>query len=221
MGKLGGVLKVPRKTHAKKDAAKATEFQQTLCEKLRSLSVDGGRPVRIWVADEHRYGLIPVVRKCWTLRGLRPTAPYQTKYEWGYLYSALEVDGANAAEFLCLPEVNLSMSTLFLRQLVARDPQAEHVVIWDQAGFHPRAGDPSVPAHVHLLPLPPYSPELNPVEVLGDLIKDRLGNSLWTTLDAMDEAIGEELRPIYETAERVRKLVSHPWLIDQVNATGT
>jgi hypothetical protein len=34
--------------------------------------------VRIWVADEHRYGLIPVVRKCWTLPGERPTAPYHT-----------------------------------------------------------------------------------------------------------------------------------------------
>ena len=42
--------------------------------------------VRIWVADEHRYGLIPVVRSCWSLRGLRPVAPYQTKYEWSYLY---------------------------------------------------------------------------------------------------------------------------------------
>jgi transposase len=219
LGKLGGVLKVPRKTHAKKDAAKSVEFQQTLCEKLKKLNMDGGRPVRIWVADEHRYGLISVVRKCWTLRGLRPTAPYQTKYEWGYLYSALEVDGANASEFLCLPEVNLSMSTLFLQQLVARDPNAEHVVIWDQAGFHPRSGDPTVPAHVHLLPLPPYSPELNPVEAIGDLIKDRLGNTLWATLDAMDEAIGEELRPLYETAERVRRMVSHPWLIFQVNAT--
>ena len=218
LGKLGGVLKVPRKTHAKKDAAKSAEFQQTLCVKLKSLNVDGGRRVRIWVADEHRYGLIPVVRKCWTLRGFRPTAPYQTKYEWGYLYSALEVDGANAAEFLCLPEVNLTMSTLFLQRLVKRDPSAEHVVIWDQAGFHPRPGDPAIPAHVHLLPLPPYSPELNPVEALGDLIKDRIGNTLWATLDDMDEAIGEEIRPIYETAERVRRLVSHPWLIDQLNA---
>jgi len=75
LGKLGGVLKVPRKTHAKKDAAKAAEFQQQLCAKLRNLSVAGGKPVRIWVTDEHRYGLIPVVRKCWTLRGERPTAP--------------------------------------------------------------------------------------------------------------------------------------------------
>lgn len=221
LGKLGGVLKVPRKTHAKKDAAKAIEFQQTLCDKLKNLNVAGGRPVRLWVADEHRYGLIPVVRKCWTLRGLRPTAPYQTKYEWGYLYTALEVDNANACEFLCMPEVNLVMSRLFLQRLVDRDPHAEHVVIWDQAGFHPRPGDPLVPAHVHLVPLPPYSPELNPVEAIGDVIKDRLGNTLWSTLEAIEEALGEELRPIYESAERVRRLVSHPWLILQANVTET
>ncbi len=92
LGKLGGVLKVPRKTHAAKDAAPNTEFQQTLCARLKNLSVAGGKPVRIWVVDEHRYGLIPVVRRCWSLRGLRPVAPYRTKYEWSYLYSALEVD---------------------------------------------------------------------------------------------------------------------------------
>jgi transposase len=218
LGKLGGVLKVPRKTHAHKDAAQAAEFQRTLCERLRSLNVAGGRRMRLWVADEHRYGLIPVVRKCWTLRGRRPTAPYQAKYQWAYLYSALEVDGENAAQFLCLPEVSLAMSRLFLEQLAARDPEAEHVVIWDQAGFHLKAGLHAVPERVHLVELPPYSPELNPVEAIGDLIKDQIGNVLWKTLDALEVAIGEELRPIYETAERVRSLVSHPWLIEQVNA---
>ena len=219
LGKLGGVLKVPRKTHVQKDAAQTAAFQRTLCERLANLNVAGGRRVRIWVADEHRYGLIPVLRKCWTLRGVRPTAPYRTKYQWGYLYSALEVDGDNAAEFLCLPEVSLTMSRLFLEHLAARDPQAEHVVIWDQAGFHPKPGKHALPEHVHLVALPPYSPELNPVEAIGDLIKDRIGNALWNTLAALEAALVEELRPIYETAERVRRLVSQPWLIEQVNAT--
>jgi transposase len=219
LGKLGGVLKVPRKTHADKDAAAASEFQQTLCAKLKSLNVAGGKRVRVWVADEHRYGLIPVVRRCWTLRGLRPTVPYQTKYEWGYLYSALEVDGEHAAQFLCLPGVSLVLSGLFLEQLAARDPDAEHVVIWDQAGFHPQPQLHALPARVHLIALPPYSPELNPVEIIGDLIKDRIANTLWTTFEALEEALGEELRPIYESADRVRRLVSHPWLVDQLNAT--
>lgn len=221
LGKLGGVLKVPRKTHAQKDAAQAAEFQRTLCERLTNLNGAGGRRVRVWVADEHRYGLIPVVRRCWTLRGLRPSAPYQTKYEWGYLYSALEVDGANAAEFACLPGVSLELSRLFLERLAARDPAAEHVVIWDQAGFHPQPGLHELPERVRVLPLPPYSPELNPVEVIGDVIKDRIANTLWPTLESLEEALGEELRPIYENAERVRRLVSHPWLIEQVNVIAT
>jgi len=219
LGKLGGVLKVPRKTHAHKDVAASIAFRQTLCEQLKNLNVAGGRRVRVWVVDEHRYGLIPVVRRCWTLRGIRPTAPYQTKYQWGYLYSALEVDGQNAAEFACLPGVSLELSRLFLERLAARDPQAEHVVIWDQAGFHPQPKLHDVPAHIHLLPLPPYSPELNPVEVIGDVIKDRIANTLWQTLEALEEALGEELRPIYESAQRVRRLVSHPWLIQQLNVT--
>jgi transposase len=219
LGKLGGVLKVPRKAHAQKNAAKAVAFQQTLCEQLKSLSAVGGKAVRIWVADEHRYGLIPVVRRCWTLRGLRPVAPYRTKYEWGYLYSALEVDGRNEAEFLCLPRVGLEMSQLFLEHLAARDPQAEHIVIWDQAGFHPRPDAPGLRKTIHLLPLPPYSPELNPVEIIGDLIKERIANTLWNTLEALEDALGQELRPIYNNAEQVRRLVSHPWLVEQVNAT--
>lgn len=219
LGKLDGVLKVPRKTHVQKNAAQAAEFVQTLCERLANLNVAGGKRVRIWVADEHRYGLIPVVRKCWTLRGARPVAPYQTKYQWGYLYSALEVDGNNAAQFLCLPEVSLEMSRLFLEQLAARDPEAEHVVIWDQAGFHLNAQIHAVPERIHLIALPPYSPELNPVEVIGDLIKDRIGNVIWDTLEAIEEAIAEELRPIYQAAAQVQRLVSHPWLVEQVNAS--
>ena len=219
LGKLGGVLKVPRKTHAQKDAAAVEAFQHTLCEQLASLNVAGGKPVRLWVADEHRYGLIPVVRKCWTLRGLRPTVPYQTKYQWGYLYSALEVDGKNAAEFLCLPAVSLEMSDLFLRHLAASDPEAEHVVIWDQAGFHPKTGLHALPERVHLVPLPPYSPELNPTEAIGDRVKDRIGNALWDQFADLEQAIGEELRELCDNAQAVRRLVSHPWLVEQVNAT--
>ena len=221
LGKLGGVLKVPRKTHAQKDAAATEAFQRTLCERLASLNVAGGRPVRLWVADEHRYGLIPVVRKCWTLRGVRPTVPYRTKYEWGYLYSALEVDGENAAEFLCLPGVSLELSGLFLSHLAASDTEAEHIVIWDQAGFHPKSEIHRVPERVHLVALPPYSPELNPAEAIGDVIKDRIGNILWNRFADLEQAISEELRPLHEDSQVVRRLVSHPWLVEQANATAT
>ena len=76
-----------------------------------------------------------------------------------------------------------------------------------------------MPERVHLVSLPPYSPELNPTEAIGDVIKDRIGNVLWQSLDDLEQAIGEELRPLCDHAENVRRLVSHPWLVEQANAT--
>jgi hypothetical protein len=69
------------------------------------------------------------------------------------------------------------------------------------------------------LPLRSYSPELNPVEIIGDLIKDRIANILWTTFEALEEAISEELQPLCQSAQRVRNLVSFPWLLEQVNVS--
>ena len=135
-----------------------------------------------------------------------------------HVVSALEVDGQNAAEFLCLPGVSLELSGLFLSHLAASDPEAEHIVIWDQAGFHPKPELHVVPDRVYLVSLPPYSPELNPVEAIGDIIKDRIGNVLWNRFVDLEQAISEELRPLYENAADVRRLVSHPWLVEQANA---
>ncbi len=36
---------------------------------------------------------------------------------------------------------------------------------------HLRTGDGRIPANIRLLPLPPYCPELNPVEGFGRLLK--------------------------------------------------
>ena len=44
-------------------------------------------------------------------------------------------------------------------------------MIWDGAGFH-RANDLKVPANITLLPLPPYSPELNGIELLSNVVDE-------------------------------------------------
>ena len=122
----------------------------------------------------------------------------------------LEVDGQKAAEFLCLPEMSLEMSSLFLRHLAASDPHAERIVIWDEAGFHPKPELHALPARVHLVSLPPYSPELNPTEAIGDVIKHRIGNMIWETIPDLDLAISEELRPPCADNQNMRRFVAHP-----------
>ena len=121
------------------------------------------------------------------------------------------------APFQFLPSVSLALSRGFLQQIADSDAQAEHVVIWDQAGFHPRPGDAQLPARMHLLPLPPYSPELNPVEGLCDQTQDVTGNRHFADLDQLEEALTAALRPFCETPTRVLSLVHH-CLHDQANA---
>jgi hypothetical protein len=114
--------------------------------------------------------------------------------------------------------VNLDFSRDFLQQIAASDPCAEHVVIWDQAGFHPRTGDAGLPEGIHLLPLPPYSPELNPIEGLWDQVQDVTCNQRHTSLDALEQTLTTALRPFWETPSRVLSLIHH-WLHTQANAT--
>ncbi len=42
--------------------------------------------VSLWAEDEHRLGLLPVVRRVWAPKGQRPTAPVERRYEWLYVY---------------------------------------------------------------------------------------------------------------------------------------
>ena len=219
LGKVGGVLKVPRKTHAKKDAAAAESLKATLAEKLAALSAKAeGRALRLWVLDEHRYGLLPVIRRCWSLKGVRVHVPYATRYLWGYLHEALEVDGQKKVELLFTPAIDQDIHATFLRQIADSDPTAWHVIIADQAGFHLQADDTRLPANIRLLPLPPYSPELNPVEKLGDLVKDAICNQLFTALRPLEDAILAELEPLRQSGARVAELIGQGWLLEQANA---
>ena len=215
--RLGGKLKVPRKSHAKKDQAKANAFKVELPARLTAVVGSAPtQPVRLWVLDEHRYGLLPVIRRVWARRGVRVHAPYATQYKWGYLHEALEVDGENRVELLFTPAIDRDIHAIFLRQIADSDPQALHVVIADQAGFHLPTDDARIPANLRLLPLPPYSPELNPVERFGGLLKARVTNRLYPSLRKLEDHLFAASRE-WTPPAKVAGLIHH-WLADQTNS---
>lgn len=215
--RLGGKLKVPRKSHAKKDAKAAQEFRADL--ETRLLEAAGSSPdkaVRIWVLDEHRYGLLPVIRRVWGRKGVRVHAPYKTTYQWGYLHEALEVDGEHKVELLFTPVINQDTHAVFLRQIAESDPQALHVVIMDQAGFHMREKDPRIPSSVRVVPLPPYCPELNPAEWFGRVVKAPTVNRIYESLKHLEDHIIAVARRWSDPA-KVAGLI-HEWMRAEVNA---
>jgi transposase len=101
----------------------------------------------------------------------------------------------------------LELSEVFLKQLVATDPQAIHIIFWDQAGFHPKPQASSLPPQVRLVELPAYSPELNPIEPLWDRVKEAVSNQVWETLSAIESEITQVLRGFWESPERVWSLL--------------
>ncbi len=209
---------MPRPVHVKKNVADAERFKEHFYEKLEDLGIEGGRRVRVWVQDEARYGLHSVTRRCWGLRGVRVVKPAQQKYEWGYIYGALDVVGGGG-EFCYFPSVNLESVEMFLRQIADSDKESEHVVIWDNAGFHHRPGDCRIPDRIHLLPLPAYSPELNPVEKLWDMVKDNIANNVYSLLDDIQDSITEVLSPFWESSKPALRLVGEGWLHLKANAS--
>jgi hypothetical protein len=182
--KIGGVLRVPRPRHPRRGSdVEMGQFKASLGQKLEALQLPRGTKVKVWVMDEARFGLHTDLRRVWVPKGACPVVERQTKYEWDYLYGSLEVTGGEA-HFAHLPTVNLDCDALYLKELAASDPEAVHVVIRDNAGFHLRDGDERLPERVRIVPLPPYSPELNPCEQAWDVIKDEVSNQCYRPVAA-------------------------------------
>jgi transposase len=203
--------KVPRKTHKDQNPEELADFKANIVDKLNSLEIPKGLRICVWVQDEHRYGLISNIRRCWTLRGHRVKVPFQMKYTWSYVYGTVEINTGKAL-FMYIPTVSLQWSLVFLEQIVATDREAIHVVIWDQAGFHHKPVATDVPSEIRLLPLPPYCPELNPMEKLWDRVKGHVGNKVFETLQSIEAEITDVLEPFWSKVERVFALLGDNWL---------
>jgi len=101
--------------------------------------------------------------RVWALRGSRPRVVRQTKYEWLYVIGAV-CPGTGQTVGLLSPSINTNIINVFFEQFSKEtNPNVHIVMIWDRAGFH-TSKDLKVPENVTVIPLPAYSPELNPVE---------------------------------------------------------
>jgi transposase len=109
-----------------------------------------------------------------------------------------------------------------LEQISQSDPDCIHVVIGDGAGFHHREGlleDKPIAKNLHILTLPPYSPELNPVEKLWDIAKDSICTTIWETLTDLEEQITSTLKELWERADGFISLFTNSYLRSELNTT--
>jgi len=219
LGKCEARLKVPRPIHARQEPEAVETFRANFRAQLQGKEIARTQRVHIWVEDEARFGLQPVTRRVWTSKGVEVKAVVHPRYKWGYTFGALELGGASSAEFLHTDTVCQQATAAFYRQLAASDKEAVHIVIADGAGFHLEEGNELLPTNVRVITLPPYSPELNPIEQLWDIVKDRICNRVWKDLEELHDAINRVLEEYWSDPVRVRSLLGNHFVHSEANAS--
>ena len=135
--------------------------------------------------DEARFGRISDTRRCWCPKPTRPMCKMMVTQEYTYAYSAVSVcDGV--LDTLILPHVNTECMGIFLNEVASRHPSDRIVLVLDGAGWH-KATTLSIPKNMRLLPLPPYAPELNPVEHLWDELREKsFCNRVFDSIESLE-----------------------------------
>ena len=112
----------------------------------------------------------------------------QTRYDWLHVLGAACPQTGRTAGLLS-PYLNAQIVNAFFDQLVKEiDPSVHVVLLWDQAGYH-TGGQVKVPPNVTVIPLPPYSPELNPIENLWHFLRDKhWSNRVYADYDELRQA---------------------------------
>jgi putative transposase len=189
------------------------EFQATLHTQLQtrvaSAQQQGYRQWRLWVQDESRCGLLPILRRRITARGVHPLLPAAYHFESLYLYGAVE-PLTGQSFFLELPALNTQGFQLFLDHFAASDPASFPLLLLDNGAFH-KARALRLPPNLGLLFFPPYTPELNPIERLWRDRKDGLAQYQPTSLDELSDLLCSRLKDY--SAAMLRSLTGFRYLL--------
>jgi transposase len=161
--------------------------------------------------DEARFGRITNPCDCWAPPGVRPSVPCQMVREYTFAYAAVSPwDGV--LDSLVLPVVNAQAMSLFLTEVSERHPDDFILMVMDKAGWH-QAADLKIPTNMRIIFLPPYSPELNPVEHLWEEIREKwFPNTVFKSLDAVEHVLVEALAWLEQSREKVAGITGFSWI---------
>jgi transposase len=143
--------------------------------------------VKVFAQDETRLGLLPVIRRRITACGVQPVASVTYQFDNFYLYGAVEPT-TGASFFLELPYLNSRAFKWWLDGFAAAFPESLNILVLDNGAGH-KAKAVRWPPNVVPVFLPPYSPELNPMERLWRDLKDQLADIPVQTIAALSDAM--------------------------------
>ena len=198
---------MPRPQHEEANPEVQAFFKEIVVEPIEAIAeAHPDQEIRTFFQDEARFGQKGTITRVWAPQGSRPRAVRQLRSTSLYVLVAVCMStGATSA--LIMPELNAGVLNLFLEQLSGALPAGVHaVLIWDGAGYH-TSKDLKVPSNISLILLPPYSPELNPVENLWHYLRaHHWSNRAYQDYDELESEAAESLCTVCLDRDKVKSI---------------
>lgn len=162
--------------------------------------------------DEHRLGLLPIIKRVWAPNGQRPRAPVRRRYQWLYVHGFVRPQ-TGQTWWCLLPTVSIPAYALALATF-ARDEgiDADHRVglVVDRADGH-TSPKLTLPEGLDLSFLPPASPELAPTERLWRLVDAPVVNRSFASLDELEAVLVPRCRQLMRQRRHISSLTRYHW----------
>ena len=202
-----------RPMHYKSDEEAKTDFIEELPEILDEVSKRYGSEARLFFEDEHRMGQQPIQYKCWSLPE-ETTQQINIGYKWLWDYAFVEPNTGENHHYLMSHLNKISFKATLDLFVKEANISKEHPVLLvvDGATAH-NIHSENQPEGLELFTLPPYSPDLQPVERIWKLVNQSISNRCNPDWEVMVERISEQCKwMMNEGKDMVRRLTSFHWL---------
>lgn len=161
--------------------------------------------------DEAGFGRINRPKICWCEEGTRPSVPCHHIREYRYAYGAVEpVTGEGF--FLVLPNCNTDCTNVFLDELSKEYIDDTILLCCDGAAWH-KSKNLIIPENIVLFFIPPYTPEMNPIEqIWKELRKRGFKNEVFTSLEKVIDRLCDTINSL--TNSVIHSITCRSWISD-------
>jgi transposase len=202
-----------RPQHPQSDEAAQRAFQTDFPELAAAAIPEQarGRPVEIWWQDEARVGQQGTLTRIWARRGTRPRAMRDHRFTSVYLFGAVCPDRGTGAAVI-MPYVNIEAMNVHLAEISrCVSVGAIALLILDGATWH-SSPKLKIPDNIALLPLPPYAPELNPVENIWAFLRgNMLSHRIYEDYEAVIQACADAWNKLMKLPETIASIATRHW----------
>ena len=160
--------------------------------------------------DEAGFGRINKPKYCWCEKGSQPCVPCHHIREYRYAFGAVEPLTSDSC-FLVMPECNTVCMNLFLKHLSEQYANDVILLCCDGAAWHKSKGL-QLPENIVLFYIPPYTPEMNPIEQIWKEIR-KLGfrNEIFATLEYVVDRLCDTICAL--SPRVISSITARSWII--------